>query len=315
LEGESLREGHNVEYFTLPAKSLLNRCVSRRRLPFTWTINPYRGCEFACKYCYARYTHEFMEMRDGVEFEQKIYVKQHTADLLRHDLRQVKPGEAIALGTATDPYQPAERRYEVTRGILEEFTRHRGIELGIVTKSNLIVRDTDLLRDVARNNALSIHITVTTLNVELARILEPRAPRPDLRMDAVRELSEAGLNVGVSASPVLPGITDSPANLEAVVSAAAAAGARHLFAGPLFLKPCSAAVFLPFLEQHFPQLVENYRQRYKERSFLPPSYGKRVAQLIASFRKKYGINRADPRGTRSEDRWPSQAFEEQLPLF
>jgi DNA repair photolyase len=103
--------------------------------------------------------------------------------------------------------------------------------------------------------------------------------------------------------------------LEAVVSAAAAAGARHLFAGPLFLKPCSAAVFLPFLEQHFPQLVENYRQRYKERSFLPPSYGKRVAQLIASFRKKYGINRADPRGTRSEDRWPSQAFEEQLPLF
>ena len=145
-EGESLREGHNVEYFTLPAKSLLNRCVSGRRMPFTWTINPYRGCEFACKYCYARYTHEFMEMRDGVEFEQKIYVKQHTADLLRRELRRVKPGEAIALGTATDPYQPAERRYEVTRSILEEFARHRGFELGIVTKSNLVVRDIDLLR-------------------------------------------------------------------------------------------------------------------------------------------------------------------------
>jgi len=153
-EGESLREGHNVEYFTLPAKSLLNRCTGVR-MPFTWTINPYRGCEFACKYCYARYTHEFMEMRDGAEFEQKIYVKQHTADLLRRDLRRVKNGESIALGTATDPYQPAERRYEITRGILQEFARHSGFELGIVTKSNLIVRDIDLLREVSRSNLLS----------------------------------------------------------------------------------------------------------------------------------------------------------------
>src|SRR3984885_13200874 len=135
-EGESLRLGHEVEYFTLPVRSLLNRCTGTR-MPFDWTINPYRGCEFACKYCYARYTHEFMEMRDGADFEQKIYVKQHAANLLLHDLHRVKAGEAIALGTATDPYQPAERRYEVTRGILEEFARHRGYELGIVTKSNL----------------------------------------------------------------------------------------------------------------------------------------------------------------------------------
>src|SRR5579863_2026602 len=170
-EGESLREGHNVEYFTLPAKSLLNHCVSGRQMAFTWTINPYRGCEFACKYCYARYTHEFMEMRDDVDFERKIYVKQHAASLLRDDLRRVKPGEAIALGTATDPYQPAERRYEVTRGILEEFARHRGYELGIITKSNLIARDLEQLNEVAKTNRLSVHITVTTLNVDLARIL------------------------------------------------------------------------------------------------------------------------------------------------
>ena len=313
--GESLREGHNVEYFTLPAKSLLNRCNSQRRMPFTWSINPYRGCEFACKYCYARYTHEFMEMRDGAEFEQKIYVKQHAAELLRRELRRVKPGEAISLGTATDPYQPAERRYEVTHSILEEFARHRGFELSIVTKSNLVVRDLDLLREVARNNTLSIHITVTTLNVELARILEPRAPRPDLRMEAVRELSAAGLTVGVSCCPVLPGITDSPAGLEAVVQAAAAAGARHIFSGPLFLKPCSAAIFLPFLEEHFPQLVENYRQRYQDRSFLPPSYGQRVAELISSFRRKYGITRADPRGQISTEKSPIQTSNEQLALF
>ena len=109
--GEFLREGHKVEYFTLPVRSLLNRCTVPR-MPFTWTINPYRGCEFACKYCYARYTHEFMEMRNGLDFEQKIYVKQHASDLLRQELRQVKRGEEIAIGTATDPYQPAERRFE-----------------------------------------------------------------------------------------------------------------------------------------------------------------------------------------------------------
>src|SRR3984885_15299451 len=124
-EGESLREGHNVEYFTLTAKSLLNRCVSKRAMPFTWTINPYRGCEFGCRYCYARYTHEFMEMRDGMEFEQKIYVKQHAGGLLRNELRRVKPHESIARGTATDPYQPADRRYEITRGVLEQCARQR----------------------------------------------------------------------------------------------------------------------------------------------------------------------------------------------
>ena len=314
-EGESIREGHDIEYFTLPSRSLLNRCVTRRNLPFTWTINPYRGCEFGCRYCYARYTHEFMEMRDGMEFEQKIYVKQHAADLLRHDLRRVKPGESIALGTATDPYQPAERRYEVTRAILEEFARHRGFELGIVTKSNLIVRDVDLLRKVAQNNSLSVHITVTTLDADLARILEPRAPRPDLRIDAVRQLSRAGIDVGVSCSPVLPEITDSPANLEAVVRAAAEAGARHIFAGPLFLKPCSAAVFLPFIEQNFPHLLENYRQRYHDRSFLPPSYGKRISELIARFRRKYGINRTDPRRQEFAEKWPAIVSQQQIPLF
>ena len=130
-DGESLRQGHEVEYFTLPARSLLNRCTGVR-MPFTWTINPYRGCEFACKYCYARYTHEFMELRNGHDFEQKIYVKQHAADLLRQELRHVKAGEEIAIGTATDPYQPAERRYEVTRTILQEMARHKGLHLGLI---------------------------------------------------------------------------------------------------------------------------------------------------------------------------------------
>ena len=190
-QGQSVRQGHEVEYFTLPVRSLLNRCTGVR-MPFTWTINPYRGCEFACKYCYARYTHEFMEMRDGIDFEQKIYIKQHAANLLRQELKKVKPGEEIALGTATDPYQPAERRFEVTRAILEELSRHKGLELGIVTKSNLVLRDADILRAIGENSRLFVNITITTLNVDLARILEPRAPRPDLRLEAMRQLNLAG---------------------------------------------------------------------------------------------------------------------------
>src|SRR5271169_1680933 len=158
-DSESLREGHNVEYFTLGTRSLLSRVVSGRNLPFTWAINPYRGCEFACKYCYARYTHEFMELRDGVDFERKIFIKQHAADLLRHELKKVKRGEQIAIGTATDPYQPAERRFEVTRAILEEFLRHSGLEIGIVTKSDLVTRDAEIFRRIAERNELFVNVT------------------------------------------------------------------------------------------------------------------------------------------------------------
>src|SRR5579872_2342488 len=172
-EGEFLQPGHDVEFFTLPVRSLLNRCNSPR-VPFAWTINPYRGCEFACKYCYARYTHEFMEMRDGIEFEQKIYVKQHAAELLRQEIRKVKAGEQIAIGTATDPYQPIERKLEITRAILEEFARHSGLELGIVTKSALVARDIDVLKQIAQRNEIFVNCTITTTDADLARILEPR---------------------------------------------------------------------------------------------------------------------------------------------
>jgi DNA repair photolyase len=310
--GETLRQGHAVEYFTLPSRSLLNRTTSAR-VPFTWTINPYRGCEFACKYCYARYTHEFMEMHDGADFEQKIYVKQHAAGLLRQELGQVKPGEEIAIGTATDPYQPAEKHYEVTRAILEELTRHQGLKLGIITKSNLVLRDIDLLKKIARQNHLGVHVTITTLNVDLARMLEPRAPRPDLRLEAVRELNLAGIQVGVNCSPVLPGITDSPRDLEAVVRATAKAGGQNVFANPLFLKPCSAAVFFPFLEKEFPQLAENYRRRYQDSAFLPKAYSQRLSQLMSRLREKYGLQR---NSGRDHGQMPAVATAEtQLELF
>ncbi len=158
-----------------------------------------------------------------------------------------------------------------------------------MAKSNLILRDLDLLRSLAERNRLSISVTITSLNLDLARILEPRAPRPDLRLEAVRQLKQAGISAGVMCAPVLPGITDSPRDLEALVRATAQAGGQHIFANPLFLKPCSAAVFLPFLEKEFPNLAESYRQRYKDRAFLPKSYHQRISQLMKRLRQKYGI--------------------------
>ena len=310
-EGESLRQGHDVEYFTLPVRSLLNRCTVGR-MPFTWTINPYRGCEFACKYCYARYTHEFMELRDGVDFERKIYVKQHAAGLLRQELRRVKPGEEIAIGTATDPYQPIERRLEVTRAILEELSHNAGLELGIVTKSNLVLRDIDLLKRIAENNQIFVNVTITTLDVDLARILEPRAPRPDLRMETVRKLNLKRVNAGVICAPVVPGITDSPRDLEALVRATAEAGGKYIYANPLFLKPCSAPVFLPFLEKEFPHLVDSYQQRYKDRAFLPKAYGQRLSQLMARLRQKHGLHKNYDSGARTNSLTPAGT---QLTLF
>jgi DNA repair photolyase len=301
--GESIRQGHDVEYFTLPTRSILNRCTGAR-MPFTWTINPYRGCEFACKYCYARYTHEFMEMRDGLDFEKKIYVKQHTANLLRQELRKVKPAEDIAIGTATDPYQPAERRYEVTRAILEELSKHTGLEIGIVTKCNLVSRDIDILRDLGKNNTVFVNVTITTLKTDLARILEPRAPRPDLRLEAVRALNEAGVDAGVICAPVLPGITDSPSDLDALVRATAEAGGKYVYANALFLKPCSAAIFMPFLEKEFPQLVKSYRQRFGEKAFLSQAYRQNLSRLMQSLRKKYAIQKT----TLGEPKRPGDAL-------
>lgn len=287
-QGEAVDEGHNVEYVNLENRSLMTRCRSKR-VPFAWAINPYRGCEFACKYCYARYTHEFMELRDGLDFERRIFVKQHTGWLLRQELKKVKPGQSIAIGSATDPYQPAERRFEVTRGILEELARHRGLEIGLITKSNLILRDIPLLKTIATGNQLSIHLTVTTMRTDLARTLEPRAPRPDLRMMAVRKLADAGVPTIVSLAPVLPSITDSPSDLEDVVRAAAEAGAVRIMSGTLFLKPCSAKIFMPFLEEKFPHLTALYRERYSGGAFLPPEYTRRISQLIGRYCEKYGL--------------------------
>ena len=288
------KSAEKPEYFVLPVKSILNRCDSDR-VPFEWTINPYRGCEFACKYCYARYTHEYMEL-DGAEFERKIYVKKDAAPLLAWDVAhkysyesEASSGERpdhVAIGTATDPYQPAEREYGVTRACLEELAKREGMSISIITKSNQIVRDIDVLQRIAERSNLGIDITITTLRAGLTRLLEPR---PDLRLAAVKQLREAGLSVGVSASPLIPGITDREGDLEAVAEAAREAGAQWFFSGVLFLMPSSAKQFLPFVREKFPRLAKQYEQWFAKNGYAPEEYRRKASERVARIREKYGF--------------------------
>jgi DNA repair photolyase len=279
-----------TEYRPLASRSILNHVVSKRGLPFTHAINPYRGCEFGCKYCYARYTHEFLELAPG-EFERKIYFKQNAAWLLEQELKRLKPGTEIALGTATDPYQPLERKLGITRSLLEVFARHSGFRLGIVTKSTLIARDQELLKQIAKRNHLTIVLTVTTMNTKLARVLEPRAPRPDLRIQALEKLGRAGLRAGVMCSPLMPGITDNPSSIRAVARAAAAAGASFFAAGALFLKPCSLPTFFAFVREQFPGQLADYERRYGGSAFVSPAYRQRVTDLVESIRREFKLGK------------------------
>ncbi len=278
-----------TEYFLLPVRSILNHCDSER-VPFRWTVNPYRGCEFGCQYCYARYTHEYMEL-DGGEFESKIYVKQDAARLVDRDLLNEKIwGEHIAIGTATDPYQPAEREFGVTRAILEKMAEREGLSLSITTKSNQVVRDIDLLRRISERSSITINMSITTLRVGLARLLEPRAPRPDLRLEAVRKLREAGIAAGVFAMPILPGLTDREEDLDVLARGAREADAQWFGGNVLFLMPSSLKQFLPFLQKKFPKLSERYREWYARSGRAPESYRKELAALVERLRQKHGLH-------------------------
>lgn len=292
-QSELLEAKSRVEYFELETRRWIGRC-SGSRMPFEWTINPYRGCEFGCQYCYARYTHEFMELHDGRDFERRIFAKRWNAAAFRADLGKIPRKDTIALGTATDPYQPAERRFRLTRRMLEVFAREQGRRLGITTKSDLVTRDAELLAAIARANFLTVNVTITTVDAALARLLEPYAPRPDLRLIAVEKLSRAGVPVGVFASPVLPLINDGEESLEAVARAAQTAGARYFGGNLLFLKPCAGRIFFPFLEAHFPHLVRRYRERFDASAFLRGAYPETISARLAAIRKRTGLARSAP---------------------
>lgn len=307
-EAEHTDDGHLVEFKALQVRSILNKSVSKRRLWMAWSINPYRGCEFGCRYCYARYTHEFLapkappdagedsrktsvDLRDPETFERLIFLKQNAAWLLEQELRKIDGSEEIALGTATDPYQPIERRARITRSLLEVFARKSSLRLGIVTKSKLIERDIDLLSEIASRNTLVVHLTITTPDADLARVLEPRAPRPDLRFQAVKRLREAGIRTGILCAPLLPGITDSEEAIDEMARLAATVDASFFAANPLFLKPCSRPTYLSFVREHFPSLEADYTQRFANADFASRPYSRQIASIVERVCRKYRLGR------------------------
>ena len=291
-EGRPLQEKSRVEYRTLPTRKWLNRCNSRR-VPFHWTINPYRGCEYGCKYCYARFTHDFLELRTKDAFETEIYAKDFDPSAFRKELKGVRPGHVIGVGTATDPYQPAERKFGKTRGLLESLTPLRQTSIFVTTKSDLVARDADLYRELSRHNNVRITVTVTTAATGFARLTEPFAPRPDLRIHAVSLLASAGVHVGVIASPVLPLLTDSREQLRSVALLGKQAGASYFGAGVLFLKPEARTVFLAFLAENFPQHSQRYETNYKSGAYLKGAYPERIARLVDEIRTEVGLQNRD----------------------
>jgi DNA repair photolyase len=309
-EGSLVTDKQRVEYRSLPTRKWLNRCHSQR-VPFHWTINPYRGCEFGCKYCYARFTHEFLERREPASFETEIYAKDWDATSFRNELLTVKTGQIIGLGTATDPYQPAERTFRLTRKTLEVMAgTMRGVSLFVTTKSDLVSRDSELYRRIAEHNRVRISVTVTTMRRELARLTEPMAPRPDLRMRAVAQLAQAGVPVGVIASPILPMITDSEESLTEVAQAAKQAGATQFGAGVLFLQPAAYKVFMPFVARHFPEYLRKYEVSYREGAYLRGTYPDRMTKLVQCIREQVGIERRD-----LESMPPDPPEQDQMLLF
>ena len=293
-ESTRLLEKKQVAYFELEAKSILNRC-SNTEMPFYWTINPYRGCELACKYCYARYTHEYMGMEDVEEFERKIYSKKDAARVLEEELTAAKlHNRPVAIGTATDPYQPAERRFFTTRSLLEVLAMRPGIALSITTKSDLVVRDVDLLKQIQQQGSVHVNISITTVKPRLARQLEPKAPTPKRRLAAVKTLAEHGIPVGVFIMPVIPLLTDDTDGLNEIAKQAKAAGADYLAARPLFLMPSAKKVFLPFIEEKFPGLRDSYRKLFCSSAYLPEAYAARVRKQIDAIRRRHELASRPP---------------------
>ena len=274
-----------------------------------WSLNPYVGCEFGCSYCYARYAHryvverahdagkltdaEFSDYRGahGWEaFERRIFVKEQVVGgALDADLKRVPLGACIVIGTATDPYQPAERRFRVTRAVLQRLTRCEGLSFGIITKSPLIARDCDLLVRLQERNELQVHLSLITADARLARKLEARSPVPAARLRALRKLVDAGVNAGLIVAPVLPGITDDIAHLDTLFAAARAAGAHFIHAGALRLYAAVRDRFLPLLGEHFPELVPRYQRAYARQAGAPREYARALSRRIEKLRHKHGF--------------------------
>ncbi|MGE5733365.1 MAG: SPL family radical SAM protein [Gemmatimonas sp.] len=313
-------EQKDIQYYGTIARSVLNG-PETTGMGF-WSVNPYVGCAFGCAYCYARYAHRWVldraattnpdhadlqtardDLSPWLAFERRIFVKQNAADVLRNVLRHgsekhmaLLTGDTIVIGTATDPFQPAERRFRITRSVLEVLAEHPGLSICIITKSPLITRDIDLLKRIDRHSSLSIHLSLISTDRELARKLEPRAPTPEARLRALARLRENGLETGINVMPVLPAITDHPDALDRLVKAVAERGASYVNACALRLRSSARARYLPFIEQEFPQLARRYRATYAFDHKVSTTYSEGLRTTMRALCEKYGVAYGSYRG-------------------
>ena len=310
-----------TKFVSLAARSVMNS-PEQTGMDF-WSINPYVGCEFGCTYCYARYAHRYVvqRARDGGRlndaefteaFEHRIFVKRNVLAALDADLRRYfrSAGAPIVIGTATDPYQPAERRFRLTRATLERLARYEALSIGIITKSPLVTRDIDVLTRLGGRSDLEVYISLISADAALVRRVEARSPTPTARLRALKKLTDARINAGLIVAPVLPGISDDIAHLEALFQAAREAGAKFIHAGPLRLYAGVRDHFLPVIEKEFPRLADRYVRAYARHASAPRAYAAALKQRIQTLQRKYGF----PVNRGMEDRYQRRQLAPQTQL-
>jgi DNA repair photolyase len=319
-EVDPTRELREVEYLHVRARSIISEVPRASRMPFRFTINPYRGCSHACTYCFARPTHEYLGLNGGDDFERRIVVKVNAVERLAAELaRPSWAGDHIAMGTNTDPYQQCEGRYRLTRGIVETLGRARN-PFSILTKSTMIQRDLDLLAEAAQRTDVRVNFSIGTLDEEVWRISEPGTPPPWRRVEALERLNEAGIPCGVLVAPILPGLSDGDAQLSAVVKACVGAGAVSISSIGLHLRPGVRELFMPWLARERPELVERYEELYGTRNgYLARAEQERISSRVRALVEQHGGCARSPRHSRLavvEDprRAAPCAPPEQLPL-
>ncbi|HWH00717.1 MAG TPA: Rv2578c family radical SAM protein [Pilimelia sp.] len=287
-----------MTFYEVRARSIINRVPDASRVPFRWTLNPYRGCTHACVYCFARRTHTYLDLDPGRDFDSRIVVKVNAGELLRRELAAPRwSGAQLAMGTNVDCYQRAEGRYRLMPPIIEAL-RDFANPFSILTKGTLILRDLPLLRQAASVTRVGLSFSVGFLDETLWRAVEPGAPGPRRRLDAVRVLSDAGFQVGVLLAPILPGLSDSPESIDATVAAVAAAGAVSVTPLPLHLRPGAREWYAAWLTARFPELAARYRRLYGRGSYAPAAYQEEVTARVWAAAERHGLPRpqVDPQG-------------------
>ncbi|NEA82035.1 radical SAM protein [Actinospica acidiphila] len=300
-------EFRGITFHEIRARSIVNRVPGASRMPFEWTVNPYRGCSHACVYCFARKTHSYLDLDTGLGFDSQIVVKVNAPELLRHRLASRSwDGEHIAMGTNVDCYQRAEGRYRLMPGIIETLRDHAN-PFSILTKGTLILRDLPLLRQAADVTDVGVSVSVGFTDEELWRTVEPGTPAPERRLDVVRAFTDAGIGCGVLMAPVIPFLGDRPEQLRATVRAIAASGATSVTPLVLHLRPGAREWFMSWLTEHHPHLVARYQRLYAEGAYAPRWYQRRITRQVHDLAREYGIGPA-PAGT--PRRLPAPAPEE-----